>query len=441
MKQTGRNNRIKDAAGKPAYLAGENALAWIAGKFREEGPSTGVLYLLNILNKYIQNGKQEDLYRRLPREAVEGLASGGRENVLASLLLRGNETAGGADPRFSRDPVGDTARLEAWARTEGIWFDDADAAVAADHPFLSSGGEARVYRGDGENLVKVISAPGDGAVRYLMDRISLHNYLFPETNLDVLGFGRDGRGLFCVIVNQPYVRGRKTGLADIARMATGASFDMRGYEPGEVKPYLFFTDEYCLGDLHERNVLTAETDGQPYVVDCDVCLNTPELGYGGTHVVPAVESDEDIQQEISRFVGGLVPRSVDRDEFVRMFSPVCPDLKEQLDQTGRLNGTVRLFLGADPVDYIAQVDPDNPRRVLYLDVRNAAFMLEGADFTEKVSRELATGHGVFINKTFHAFNLRLGRVDKAGPFKRKIAHVQDEPMREESERPVRKIGR
>lgn len=40
-----------------------------------------------------------------------------------------------------------------------------------------------------------------------LDRISIHNALFPETELHVLGFGRLKDGAFQVIAEQPYIKG------------------------------------------------------------------------------------------------------------------------------------------------------------------------------------------------------------------------------------------
>ena len=50
------------------------------------------------------------------------------------------------------------------------------------------------------------------------EAIALHNYLFPETIMRVVGFTRDDDGLFRIILTQPYI--------ECLRLATKEEIDL-----------------------------------------------------------------------------------------------------------------------------------------------------------------------------------------------------------------------
>lgn len=108
-----------------------------------------------------------------------------------------------------------------------------------------------------------------------LDRISLHNALFPETELHVLGFGRLEDGEFQVIVEQPYIKGVQMSDDEIATYAQNM-----GFKQINPKNWTYATPEIYLSDLHDENVIRSE-GGNIFVVDCDIRINTPELHCGG----------------------------------------------------------------------------------------------------------------------------------------------------------------
>ena len=108
-----------------------------------------------------------------------------------------------------------------------------------------------------------------------LDRIALHNAYFPETSLSVIGFGRDSNDNFQIIVEQNFIQGEKMTNEEIYDFAVSMGF--RSINP---KNWTYATPEIYLSDLHDENVIRSK-EGNIFVVDCDIRINTPELRCAG----------------------------------------------------------------------------------------------------------------------------------------------------------------
>ena len=392
----------------------ESAAEWIARELHEKGRVTReIVYALRIVSQITRNDNEKtaEIFRRLPPDAAAwGCQPGGCKNVAASVLLRGNAGAGAGDTvgrPEEENEVADCELLEQYARACGCWYDDLDAAIAEDFPYLAEGGEARVFRFDGQTVAKRIAAPGDAAVQQLLDRISLHNFLFPETNLTVCGFGRSADGRFSVAVLQPYVRGKSTHLLDTARMVADAGFHIID---GVRVPYLFFTENYCLGDLHELNVLTDE-DGDLNVIDCDIRLNEPGLGYGGKWTVPERSFSERSVGRIGKVLSRIVPQSIPAKEFFRAYDP-DGSIRAQLRETGRHEGFVSMaYKYGGTIDVLVRDDPDDGENVLVSSCVAAEEMLRNdLRFSEDERALLSNGFSIARGGSRFAFDPDTGSV-------------------------------
>ena len=199
------------------YLDEESALLWLSRYLEGNTVDRKVLYHLNITSNIIQNGTGRpeifSLFKRLPQEVFGGLSKGGRRNAQASLLLRGGYGTTRKKPE-SVGASGYTAEQEllgAWAERDGCWSDYADSSLMnKGAKFYTSGSEAKVYK-KGGYVYKTIDWSHYGSMAKVIDRISIHNAIFPETRMEVIGFGmrddrEDNRG-FSVVVRQPFVRG------------------------------------------------------------------------------------------------------------------------------------------------------------------------------------------------------------------------------------------
>lgn len=126
-----------------------------------------------------------------------------------------------------------------------------------------SGVENDVYLNDETNVVyKVNNLMTSKNVSAFLERIILHNTVFPQTRYDLYGFTGFGNGSIYPIIVQDYIAN-----------ATHAT-------PDEIKEYMVnlgfvscgkasFSNGYIeVSDLHPRNVLK-DSDGDLYVVDAE----------------------------------------------------------------------------------------------------------------------------------------------------------------------------
>lgn len=127
----------------------------------------------------------------------------------------------------------------------------------------------------GTTLIKIIGLDYYIQPVLALDRISLHNAFFPETRLNVIGFGYSNDGAFQIVVEQPFIHGSSMTDEEIAAYAKAMGFELRN-----ARNWTFATPEIYLSDLHDENVIRSK-DGNIFVIDCDIRINTPELKQGG----------------------------------------------------------------------------------------------------------------------------------------------------------------
>ena len=113
-----------------------------------------------------------------------------------------------------------------------------------------------------------------------MRNAALHNTYFPETRLFVLGFGRDKRGEFKIIVEQPFIDGQPVSDEEIATYMKQMGFELK-----KPRNWTYATPEIYLSDMHDENVIRSNNSDTIFVVDCDIRINTPELRQGGTRIL------------------------------------------------------------------------------------------------------------------------------------------------------------
>lgn len=132
---------------------------------------------------------------------------------------------------------------------------------------IAQGAEAKVYYRDGSPAVLKERASIYSTTQKALDAIALHNYLFPETAMHVIGFTRDTDGLFRVILIQPYVRCK--------RLATKEEIDELADEKGfrdnwSGQGVNYISDRLVLEDMHPANVFIDEVSSRAICIDCIV---------------------------------------------------------------------------------------------------------------------------------------------------------------------------
>ena len=222
------------------------------------------------------------VYQRFSPFEQHGCAAGGATHVIASLLAgaesQADREAARAINDFQREiqqGAQQASCIERWAKTVDCWtncIDDSLPRLLGDQ--IAEGGEAVVYD-HGATLIKSIGLDYFIQPILAFDRITLHNAYFPETALTVIGFGRTANGDFKVIVEQPFIEGSHVSDEEIAKFAKGLGFSI--INP---KNWTYATPDIYLSDLHDENVIKSK-EGNIFVVDCDIRINTPELRCGG----------------------------------------------------------------------------------------------------------------------------------------------------------------
>ena len=233
----------------------------------------GLLKLDSYAEQFI-SGKL--VYQRFSPQEQHGCSAGGTTNVIAS-LLSGAEA--GTDSQCQLGAQQETV-IEQWAKAVGLWTECVEESLPQSlGEQIAEGGEAVVYD-HGSTLIKSIGLDYFIQPIFALDRISLHNTYFPETRLTVLGFGRDKRGEFKIIAEQPFIEGQPVSDDEIAIYMRQMGFELKN-----PRNWTYTTPDIYLSDMHDENVIRSNHSDTIFVVDCDIRINTPELRQGGTRTL------------------------------------------------------------------------------------------------------------------------------------------------------------
>jgi hypothetical protein len=221
------------------------------------------------------------LYQRFSSQEQYGCAEGGITHAIATLLAGAEDSSnpshqGGSDFKIQCQRGEKQADIiERWAKKVDLWIESVDKVFPQMMGSqIAEGGEAVVFD-HGDTLIKVIGLDYFVEPILALDRITLHNTYFPETTLKVFCFGRDTGGNFKIIVEQPFIKGKRMSDQEIAHF-----MKQMGFQLVNPKNWTYATPEIYLSDMHDENVFISET-GNVFVVDCDIRINVPELRCGG----------------------------------------------------------------------------------------------------------------------------------------------------------------
>lgn len=244
----------------------------------EEFNAEGLLKLEEYAERIISG---QIVYKRFSSTEQHGCIDGGAIHVIAS-LLSGAEI----DSNQILAPVGSfkaeqqraaiqAQRIELWAKAVGCWVNDTDKSIPiAFGEHIAQGGEAMVYD-NGTSLIKVIGLDYFVLPILALDRVTLHNAYFPQSRMTVIGFGRNSKGEFVTIVQQPFIQGVRMTNKEIAEYA-----EQLGFQLINPRNWTYATADVYLSDLHDENVIRSNR-GNVFVIDCDIRINTPDLRAGG----------------------------------------------------------------------------------------------------------------------------------------------------------------
>lgn len=257
-----------------------------------EGFTVSVLKELEETAKEIHNGTT--LFERIPQAQQYGLSKGSEILTEAGIICRGcPRTESEARQIYDTDDlIGEgiiqERLVETWARIRGCWFDAPELNVAARSEMMDYGTESEVYFDVDQCIVrKIISLKHYNVLRLALDRIIIHNAIFPDAALKVTGYGRNREKKFVVMAEQPYCEGDSVSEDERQAFMHQLGFTDAGMDYGMHLNYR--TDALYIGDLNDYNVIKGQSGIQ--VIDADCRLNIPTLGCDGSYVIPEPNID------------------------------------------------------------------------------------------------------------------------------------------------------
>lgn len=137
-------------------------------------------------------------------------------------------------------------KLEDYISKNNLWIKDIDFSQ-----YVSEGAEQKVYLSDSEHVLKLNDSIYYSSWKDYFYNLLLHNYFFPDTAYEFIGFTKDD-GILYAIVQQNYVSiTSNTNLEDVKTFLT-----LNGFENVRNNDYYNPDLGIILEDLHDENVLT-----------------------------------------------------------------------------------------------------------------------------------------------------------------------------------------
>jgi hypothetical protein len=149
----------------------------------------------------------------------------------------------------------ESALLTAFAQNHGLWIEDIDVSK-----YVSEGAEQKVYLQGHGHVLKLNDAIYFETWREYLHNLLLHNFFFPDTAYELIGF-TDIEGVLHGVVRQPYVV--STEPTDLSKVRE--FLEQNGFRHIRNNDYAHPDWGVILEDLHDENVLTQ--NGTLYFID------------------------------------------------------------------------------------------------------------------------------------------------------------------------------
>lgn len=241
----------------------------------KEGFADEALQGINNYIKDIQNGTENFFRFNLSEHA--GLCKGGAPLIGASIVASyattsitasSDATGSKGSPANWEIDAYQEKLIEQWAKAANLWEENSEQILTEEFgPMIAQGAEAKVYYSDGNTSVVKERASIYSTTQKALDAIVLHNYLFPETAMKVIGFTRDNDGLMRIVLTQPYIKCKRlASKEEIDEMVAEKGF--RDNWQGQGINYI--SNHITLEDMHPANVFIDEITEKPICIDCIV---------------------------------------------------------------------------------------------------------------------------------------------------------------------------
>nr|DAN15262.1 MAG TPA: Chromatin remodeling complex ATPase [Caudoviricetes sp.] len=236
---------------------------------------------------------------RIAGEIEEGSRGGSSPNygglpAIVGKILNGaykqgrgqsGEMVGGASDRKGKEILSPDfvyAKIEDWAKENKCYFTEEDIAKdSLDGDVWKNGAEAYVYRSkDGKSAIKVMAFDSyyKNPIDYYLDRNRYFNEVFPDSAIEVMGYGRDKNGEPTIFYKQPLIEGetvieRFNGDELKANEYVDNMLANMGYDkkvPHDEWGCMSDSNgKYNIFDVNYSNVIIGK-DGKPHVIDAEV---------------------------------------------------------------------------------------------------------------------------------------------------------------------------
>lgn len=328
-------------------------------------------------------------------------------------------------------------RIIDWAKENGYKFDEPDIKKDSfdGKAWNEDGWESIIYRSkDGKSVIKYTPLSilyNNPTLRYL-DRTMCFNHLFPDTAIDVIGFGYDNDGQFSMVTKQPLIEGKtldKYFNGDDAKIReytdnflkelgyTQKTLNEEGYEADSNGKFVLF-------DLNKGNIII-DKEGKPHVIDCEVL----PVGYDK---INSFEIKDDAAQGDTRFrnEGEMTPEER-REE--RRLEEHRSTVKKAAE---KLNTDVTICESIDDVTNAeARAAIERGERVkAWYDTRTGEVHLYLPNVTDKYDAQKSIAHEVIGHKGMRGL---LGEDGYRTMLRRMYTHLSDAEAREVNERMMR----
>ena len=183
------------------------------------------------------------------QNVISGIGDHSAENLIqaAAHYLRESQKAGRNAEKTKLTKEQETEELTDWINANHFWFTDHDESR-----FIARGAEQRVYLYTDEKYVYKFN--DSIFYEYWLDyfhSLLIHNYFFPQTSYQLIGFFRDNNGLFAV-VKQAYISiTQPTDISSVRQFLNENGFLLK-----KNNDYFNIDAGIILEDLHDENVLT-----------------------------------------------------------------------------------------------------------------------------------------------------------------------------------------
>ncbi|MGK4568183.1 hypothetical protein [Flavobacterium sp. 3HN19-14] len=164
---------------------------------------------------------------------------------ITSYLKNGEATSSGVE-NAKHLKSEETERLENFIFRNKLWIEEIDFTQ-----YVSEGAEQKVYLKDAEYVLKLNDSIYYTSWKDYFYNLLLHNYFFPDTAYELIGFTKENEILYCV-VQQAYVSvTNNTNLEEVKLFLT-----LNGFKNSRNNDYYNPKLGIILEDLHDENVLT-----------------------------------------------------------------------------------------------------------------------------------------------------------------------------------------